>query len=128
MDEAVARIREAAMLSIGRACSFGGLAVGAAMSGFITWPVMAFKLGAMGATMTAVILVLKALNAPRRNYRATELWILIGREHRLAEERAQGVIGRILGETYWRFADYACGTAFAFWLAALLFWLATPAR
>ena len=119
--DAVERIRAAAMTSIGRACSFGGLAVGAAMSGFITWPVMAFKLGALGATLTAVILVLKALNAPRRNYRATELWVLIGRDHRLAEEHAQSIIGRILGETYWRFADYACGTAFVFWLTALMF-------
>ena len=126
--DAVARIREAAMVSIGRACAFGALAVGASMSGFITWPVMAFKLGALGATMTGVILVLKALNAPTRNYRATELWILIAREHRLAEEHAQAVIGGVLGETYWRFADYAFGTALAFWLAAIAFWLVTPAR
>ncbi len=128
MGDAVERIRGAAVVSIGRACSFGALAVGALMAGFITWPVMAFKLGALGAALTTAILILKALNAPTRNYRATELWILIGRDHRLAEEHAQRIIGRVLGETYWRFADYAGATAFAFWLIALLFWLTTPAR
>jgi heme A synthase len=117
--ETVERIRGFAFLSIGRACLFAVLAIGTVMSGLIGWPVMAFRSGAILTMVAAAVLAIKALSAPRRNYRHTEVWILMGRRHDLPEDRAQVVFGGIIADTYWRFVDYAAASAMALWIATL---------
>jgi hypothetical protein len=118
--ETVDRIRSFAFLSIGRACLFAVLAITTVMSALIAWPVVAFRSGAILAMLAAAVLAIKALSAPRRNYRHTEVWILMGRRHDLPEDRAQAVFGGVLAATYWRFVDYAAVSAMALWLATLL--------
>lgn len=118
--DTVERIRGLAYLSIGRACLFAVLAIVTVMSGLIGWPVMAFRSGAILAMFAAAVLAMKALSAPRRNYRHTEVWVLMGRRHDLPEDRAQQVFGGVIAETYWRFVDYAAISALALWVATLV--------
>jgi hypothetical protein len=116
----VDRIREMAHVSVGRACMFGVIAITCVVVGLIAWPVLAMRAGAVLSTLTAVILMLKSLQAERRPYRKSETWLLLERRHDLPEEHAQRIISGVLVETFRHFAFHAAVIALAFWLAALL--------
>jgi hypothetical protein len=107
MQRELDRIRACARHSIGRAFLFALLAIGAAMSGLIVWPSIAFQLGGVSALLTAAILMLRAQGVARRSYRSTETWILLGRSHQFPESIARRAFAEILGETYRQFALHA---------------------
>ncbi len=114
----VERIREMAHLSIGRACMFGVIAITTVVVGLIAWPVLAMRAGAILSFMTATILLLKSLQAERRNYRRSETWLLLERRHDLPEDQAQQIISGVLAETFRRFAAYAAVIAVGFWISS----------
>jgi hypothetical protein len=119
MDE-IDRIRGCARHSIGRAFLFSLLAIGAVVAGLIGWPVTAFRSGAILTMLAGAVLLLKAAGAPRRPYRRTETWILLGKRHALAETGAQATIGAILAETYWNFAQHSAAASAALWICAFV--------
>lgn len=119
----IQKVRDLAFFSVGRACMFALLAIVTVMSGLITWPGMAMRAGAILLSMATVILIFRAIQAPRRPYKRTEVWILIRKEAELPAERAQSIISDALGECYWRFADYAAMLALLLWAIAVVFWL-----
>ena len=112
----IARIREFAFQSIGRGCMFALLAIATVVSGLVWAPVLAAKSGALLMTLACAILAYRALSAPRRSYRRTEAWVLMGRVHDLPEDRAQAVFSGIMAETYWWFAQWAAAIALVLWL------------
>ena len=114
-------IRAAAFLSVGRACMFAALAIWAVAFGFIPWPVTALRLAAILSALTCAILAWKALTAPRRPYKRTEVWAMLQRKVTIPEERRQHLIADALVETFWRFATYAGAIALFLWIVALLF-------
>ena len=117
MDE-IDRIRSCAEHSIGRAFLFALLAIGAVVMGLVGWPVMAFRTGAVLATLAGAILLLRGHGAPRRAYRRTETWVLLGKRTALPEPTIQDIVGSILAETYRRFALWGAGVATVLWIAA----------
>ena len=110
------RIRELAVVSIGRACLFGLLAIATFMFGLTAWPGIALRSGAILFLVTAAILMLKAMQAPTRNYRRTEVWLLLGKSHDLPEPRAQAIFGEVLRGTYIRFARMTVVASVALWI------------
>lgn len=114
MDE-LDRIRWAAHQSVGRGCLFALLAIGMTMFGLIAWPVLAFRSGAILSMMMLAVLVMRGELAGRQDYRRTETWLLMGRQHALPESHAARVILGILRETYRRFAIYAALIAVTCW-------------
>lgn len=110
------RIRELAAVSIGRACLFGVLAIATFMFGLTAWPGIAMRSGAIMFLVTAAILMLKAVQAPTRNYRRTEVWLLLGKQHDLPEPRAQAIFGEVLRSTYIRFARMAMAASVVLWV------------
>lgn len=118
------QVRYLAFHSVGRGCLFAVLAITTAMGGLITWPVTAFRFGALLSMLATAILVLRAMMAPRKPYRRTELWALLRKEATLPEGEAQVIISQALADTYWRFAGYAGYISAGMWAMALLFWLA----
>jgi hypothetical protein len=114
MDE-LDRIRWAAVQSVGRGCLFALLAIGMTMFGLISWPVLAFRSGAILSMMLLAVLVLRGELAGRQDYRRTETWLLMGRHHALPESHAARVILGILRETYRRFSIYAAVIAVTCW-------------
>lgn len=122
----VERIRAAAQVSVGRATMFGALAIWAASFGFISWPLTAFRLAALLSTLTMMILIYKALQAPHRPYRRTEVWYMLGKSHRLPEDRAQLVFAQVLGDTFWHFASLVAVVAALLWLATFGLGLFAP--
>jgi len=122
----IERIRVLADLSIRRACGFGGLAVCMMMVAFSFDLVIALRVGALGTTLMAAILLAKAWQAPTRSYRKAEVWLLLDRQHGLPESRAQEIIGGILRERFLWHAELSAVVALVFWVLAFLFWLVLP--
>lgn len=121
---AMQRIEHLADLSIRRACAFGVLAIGTMMIGVASDLMLSMRMGAIGITFMGAVLLIKALRAPRRNYRHTEVWLMLGRSHGLPEACAQDVFGRILHDRYMWHATVAMMVAGALWASLIVAGLA----
>jgi hypothetical protein len=117
-------IARAAEQSVGRAVGFGALGIGCVVLGLAGYPVMALRAGAALTLMMAAILLLKALAAPTRPYRRTELWLLLEVPDQPPADRAQHLVGAALRRVLERYARIAAFTAAGFWLASLTWLLA----
>jgi hypothetical protein len=111
----VERIRKLAILSIRRGCSFAALAIVTFMVGLSPYPATALRCGALLTAIAALVLYMKAKQAPTRNHRQTELWQMLERNPGLPESYAGRVINAILAEEYRRHAACAAWIAAAFW-------------
>lgn len=122
------RIRHFADLSIRRACGFGFLAIGTMVIG-TSWDArLAAKTAAIGVTLMAAVLVWKGFQAPERDYRQTEVFLLMDQTHDFPEARAQQVFGNVLRERYIWHGTTTALTALMLWLLFfLLLFLGTPA-
>jgi hypothetical protein len=109
------RIKEYADISIRRACGFGFLAIATAMVGTCSEILLSAKIGATSLTLMSMILVLKAIQAPSRSYKRTEVWTMLNRRHDLPEMRAQQIFGDILRERYMWHATVAASIALLLW-------------
>jgi hypothetical protein len=118
-DDLPGEVRRAAETSVGRAVGFGALAIGCVILGLGGYPVLALRVGAACTMLMAVILLLKALQAPSRPFRRTEVWLLLDRPHWIAPQLAQRLIGGALRETFRRYAGWSAGVAIGLWLASL---------
>lgn len=117
------RIRSFAELSVRRGCSFAALAIATTMFGLSATPLLAIESGAVLCTLVTVVLFYKSVQAPTRNYRRTELWILLDRKHDLPEAYAGRVINSVLSEVYLRYAEMCALFALALWLLVFAGWL-----
>jgi hypothetical protein len=113
------RIKYFADVSIRRACGFGLIAIATAAVGVSSDALLALKLAAICATAMVAILLAKAMQAPTRNYKRTEVWLLLDKRHDLPEARAQQVFGNILRDRYMWHATVTAGAAAFLWLATL---------
>lgn len=111
-------IRAMAMLSVRRGCAFAALAIVTVMFGLFSQPLLSLRSGAVLTTLAAVVLFWKALEAPTRNYRHTELWIMLERTPDMPERHAGRVVNGILHEVYLSHAEAAAAIAGGLWLTA----------
>jgi hypothetical protein len=114
------QIRFFADQSIRRACGFGFLALATGMVGLYWDIAAAVKLAATGVSFMTAILLWKAYEAPSRNYRRTEVFLMMEKRHDFPEPRAQQVFGNILRERYLWHATLIASTAVVLWLLAFL--------
>lgn len=114
------RIRYFADLSIRRACGFGFLACGTGMFALYWDIASALKLGATCSSFMAAILIWKAFEAPSRNYRHTEVFLMMDKRHDFPEARAQQVFGNILRERYLWHATIVAVGAVLLWVLSFL--------
>lgn len=120
METTVEHLRQAATLSIGRACGFAGLAIGCVMIGLSFDPPQMVRAGAMLTLLLAVGLCAKAWIAVKQDYRGTETWLILPHEHKPPAEIAGRTLPTILRETYLRFARFSAGISVGLWLAAIV--------
>jgi hypothetical protein len=116
--KSIERIKSYADLSIRRGCAFALLGIGTFMVGMSSDAVLAFRSGAIMASIVLATLLLKGMRAPKRSYKKTEVWILMDKSHSLPEPRAQQVFGTILRERYFWYAEIAAMTALGLWIVA----------
>jgi hypothetical protein len=120
--------RDLADTSIRRGCGFALIGVFTAMIGFSGDPYLAVRFGAFMVTVAAVVLLWRGQAAPRRNFRDTEVWLMIrarvGGAQAVPKERMQRLIGTALAESYFWHARITAYVAVAMWAIALLMWAA----
>jgi hypothetical protein len=106
-------IRRHAELSVRRGCGFALMAIVTAMVGFSGQPWIAIRSGAVLVTIAAVVLFWRGWRARTRNYRRTEVWLMIEDAPSLPRERLQALIGQALSEAYFSHARVAAYIALA---------------
>lgn len=114
------RIEQLAELTITRALGFVALAIGTLMIGLSYEAALCFQAGAVLATLTAVVLAFRAWEAPTRNIRHTELYILLDGDFGMPLERAQAYAGSVLRRAYARFARITAAMGAGFWLLSVV--------
>ena len=112
-------LRQTAMASVGRACGFVGLAIGCVMVGLSFDPPQMMRAGAILTLLLAMALCAKAWIASKQDYRGTETWMMLPREHKPPAEIAQKALSSVLRETYFRFARFSAGLSASLWLIAV---------
>ena len=113
------RIHHCARIVLLRALGFTALGIGTVVIGLSWDPALALTTGAVLTAIAGLILFCKALCAPRRDYRRTEVWLLLDQRHDLREDRAQQLIGGLLSALYRRSAEYALMIAAGQWLLSI---------
>lgn len=103
----IVSLEKFAEFSVARACGFAALAIFTLMIGIAWHPALSFQTGGLLTLLSAAVLLLKGLNARRKPYKTTELWIILPKEQRPVPEIAQQLIGNILRDVYFRFALHA---------------------
>jgi hypothetical protein len=117
-------MRRAAFACAQRACLFGALAIFCTMVGLSDEPRLALKAGGMLTLMMALVLVYKAHEARRKNYRRTEMWLYVPKHVRPPEAIAQKTVSALLRETYLDFALWTSAVAVVMWVLALVLGIA----
>ena len=117
-------VRDFADTSIRRGCGFALIAIFTTMIGFSADPYIAVRCGAVFVTLAAVILYWRGQGAATRNYRDTEVWLMMrGTAPPLPKERLQRLIGSALTDSYFWHARIAATVAAAMWAVSLLMWV-----
>ncbi len=106
-------IRRRAELSVRRGCGFALMAIMTAMVGFSSEPWIAVRVGAIFVLIAAVVLFWRGWAARARNYRHTEVWLMIEDAPALPRERLQDMIGGALADVYFGHARLAAYVALA---------------
>ncbi len=117
-------IRRYAELSVRRGCGFALMAIVTAMVGFSGEPWIAVRSGAMFVLIAALVLFWRGWTARRRNYRHTEVWLMIEDAPALPRDRLQAMIGGALADVYFAHARLAAYVALV--MAVIAFALGSP--
>jgi len=94
-------IRRLADLSIRRGCGFVLLGTACIMVGLSHDFASSVKAAAVVVGLASVVMLAKGLNALRRPYRDTELWLLLEPRPLLSEPLLQRLIGQVLADRYY---------------------------
>ena len=98
-------IRDAAFISVGRACGFAGLGILCVMLGISFEPSLAARSGGFMGLALSAALALFGARARSRSYLHTETWLILPKDERPPSAIAQRVIGQALRDTYLWFAE-----------------------
>lgn len=100
-------IRRYAEISVRRGCGFAVLAIVTAMVGFSGEPWIAVRSGEVFVLILAVVLFWRGYAARDRNFKHTEVWLMIEQPPALPRERLQTMIGGALADVYFAHARLA---------------------
>jgi type IV secretory pathway VirB3-like protein len=113
-------MRKAAFESVSRGCGFGFLGIACFMIG-MSDPRSIFQAGGVLTLIMTLILLLKARLALTRDYKRTEMWLMLPKDFRPPEQYAQWAASTVLRDAYFTFAKYTAFTSIVMWVIALIF-------
>jgi hypothetical protein len=122
------KVEELALISVARGVGFAALAIATLMLGLSADLLTCLKAGGILTLVTSLILLMRGLRAPQRDYKRTEVWIMLEPEERPSAAIAQDMIGDALKRTYLNFALHAACISGGLLLLALIISLSTPLR
>jgi hypothetical protein len=120
-------LRKAAFISVARGCGFGMLAIICVMVGMSFNPRAVFQAGGLLTLLMALILILKARNALTKDYKKTEMWLILPEDFRPPERYAQWATATVMRDAFLTFAQYTALISIVMWLMALLMRFTLPA-
>jgi hypothetical protein len=120
-------LRKAAFISVARGCGFGMLAIICVMVGLSFNPRAVFQAGGLLTLLMALILILKARNALTKDYKKTEMWLILPENFRPPERYAQWATATVMRDAFLTFAQYTALISIVMWLLALLMRFTLPA-
>ncbi len=120
-------LRKAAFISVARGCGFGMLAIICVMVGMSFNPRAVFQAGGLLTLLMALILILKARNALTKDYKKTEMWLILPENFRPPERYAQWATATVMRDAFLTFAQYTALISIVMWLLALLMRFTLPA-
>lgn len=106
-------------MSVARGCGFAALGIFTFMIGLMGDPRLAFQTGGILTLVTCLVLLGRALRAPHRPYKRTEVWLMLDPDDRPRGDTAQQLIGVALRDVYLRFAFHAACLSAALLIAAV---------
>lgn len=112
-------MRKAAFESVSRGCAFGFLAIACVMMGFVYEPRLVFQTGGILTLIMVFILMLKSRQALTRDYKRTEMWLLLPKDFRPPERYAQWAAATVLRDAYLTFAQYTALCSIILWTIAI---------
>ena len=113
------RIRELSFAWAARETGLAVLAMIGVMFTLADSPLVALKAGAIGFTLVAAVLMVRADRAPTREVECTEVWNGLKRDERPPRAVARRLIGKANREAASTFGWYTAGTAVALWIAEI---------
>lgn len=113
-------MRQVAYVTVLRACGFAALAIFCVMIGFSFQPRLAFQTGAFFTLLMSAVLIFKAHEAQRKDYRKTEMWLYLAEEMRPPKAYAQWASATVLRTTYLMFAKWTALVSILLAVLALL--------
>jgi hypothetical protein len=119
-------MRKAAFTSVARGCGFGLLGIFCVMVGFSYDVRLMFQTGGMLTMIAVLVLALKARFALSKNYKHTEMWLMLPDDFRPPEAYAQWAAATVLRDAYFTFAQYTAGISVVMWSMALIMRLIMP--
>jgi hypothetical protein len=122
----MSEIERAAEQSVARGVGFGALAIALVVAGLAGYPPLALRSGAGLALLMWAVLKLKALRAPGRPYKRTEVWLMLEQRPGWPAAVTQRLIGGALQRTLDRYARFVLLVAIGLWLASLAVTLLGP--
>lgn len=117
------RIEYLADMIVRRGCAFALLAIGMVMLGLSYDLLLCLKSGAVLQALHGSVLGLFAYNAPRRNHRSTELWVLLNKGADLPPNYPPEQLLEVLRKTYLRYAEMAGVVTLALCIGAAVVWV-----
>lgn len=117
-------LQKAAFTSVARGCGFAMLAIVCVMVGLSFEPRAAFQAGGMLTLIMTLILLVRARNALTKDYKRTEMWLLLPEDFRPPERYAQWATATVMRDAYFTFAQYTALISIAMWVIALIMGLA----
>lgn len=109
-------ITKAAQLSVGRGVGFAALAISCVVMAVSFDLVLALKTAAGLAAILCGTLAMRGLNSLNRNFKRTEVWVLLDRKVSVSHEVAQRLIGGALRDAYYHNARLTGFTAAGLWV------------
>jgi hypothetical protein len=122
------KVEELALISVGRGVGFAALGIGTLMLGLSSDLLSCLKAGGILSLVTSLTLLMKAYRAPVKDYKRTEVWIMMEPIDRPSATIAQNIIGDVLKRTYLTFALHAAYVAGGLLFLATLISLTTIVR
>jgi hypothetical protein len=113
-------MRKAAFESVSRGCGFAFLGIACVMMG-MSDPRTIFQAGGIMTLIMTLVLLMKARRALTKDYKRTEMWLLLPKDYRPPERYAQWAASTVLRDAYFTFAKYTAFTSIVMWLIALAF-------
>lgn len=114
------KIRQIAMLCVGRAVFFGGFAISLVMISFSFDLRLALRVGAILTLAMAALLLWFAFTAQRREPRKTEVWMVLPEAERPENEHARRAFRQVMHEVHAHYARNAFVFSISFFALSLV--------